>query len=65
MIGTLVKSKAGHDKGTIYIVIKEDEKNVYVMLCKVYVKLKKQTFPSFLSVSKTNWKSLQILKITD
>ncbi|MDD2969187.1 MAG: KOW domain-containing RNA-binding protein [Lachnospiraceae bacterium] len=30
MIGTLVKSKAGHDKGTIYIVISEDEKNVYV-----------------------------------
>jgi len=30
MIGTLVKSKAGHDKGTIYVVIKEDEKNVYV-----------------------------------
>lgn len=30
MIGTLVKSKAGHDKGTIYVVVKEDEKNVYV-----------------------------------
>ncbi len=30
MIGMLVKSKAGHDKDSIYIVIKEDERFVYL-----------------------------------
>jgi len=30
MVGMLVKSKAGHDKDSIYIVIKEDERFVYL-----------------------------------
>ena len=30
MIGRLAFSKAGHDKGTVYIIIGEDAANVYV-----------------------------------
>ncbi|MBO5165003.1 MAG: KOW domain-containing RNA-binding protein [Lachnospiraceae bacterium] len=30
MIGRLAFSKAGHDKGTVYIIIGEDAENVYV-----------------------------------
>lgn len=30
MIGMLVTSKAGHDKDTVYIIVKEDSEYVYV-----------------------------------
>jgi len=30
MIGSFVTSKAGHDKGTLYVVVAQDQKNVYL-----------------------------------
>lgn len=31
MVGYFVKSKAGHDKGTLYIILKEDDTYVYLV----------------------------------
>lgn len=30
MVGQYVTSKSGHDKGTLYLVVAEDEKNLYL-----------------------------------
>lgn len=31
MIGKLAVSKSGHDKGNIYVIVKEEEANVYIV----------------------------------
>lgn len=55
MIGEFVKSKAGHDKDSIYIVINEDADNVYV----VDGRLKTIDKPK-----KKNKKHIQVIKNT-
>ena len=56
MVGMLAMSKAGHDKGTIYVIIREEDEYVYVADGRIRTADR---------CKKKNKKHIQLIKIND